>query len=332
MPQPKIADRRGLPCPPNHHHPMTSPNELKRPRELEFALSFCGDPEEPIARQYIEALEARATLAQPGPQGPSDEEFLAMRSWSSHGPTFDSDLVNFGRRCYMLAKQPVSLPYKLPEPKAPSDEDLPALAQPKPESAFTHLAARPLLERVARMADCIDQRTVGEIIAISNQAEAWLSGNPPGQPVAIKPRGCPTPDACSCVEPAAQPEPEGPTDEEWEALKERLFDHHRTVGYQGELFIYDRDFDSALDDARQELARWGRPAIRPVTVAERPWEREGWRDADGRCWWGRPSEELCNSDWHLATRAEVEKFCSDCMPIVSLPAHALPTPQPTPGP
>jgi hypothetical protein len=101
---------------------MTSPNELKRPKELEFLLEFCGDPEETIARQYIEALEARAALA--------------------------------------------------------------------------------------------------------------------------------------------QPEPEGPTDEEWEALKERLFDHYRTVGYQGELFIYDRDFDLALDDARQELARWGRPDIR----------------------------------------------------------------------
>jgi hypothetical protein len=82
------------------------------------------------------------------------------------------------------------------------------------ESAAINLAARPLLEKVARMADCIDQRTVSEIIAISNQAEAWLNGNPPGQPVAIEPRGCPTPGACSCVEPAAQPEPVAPTDEE----------------------------------------------------------------------------------------------------------------------
>jgi hypothetical protein len=50
--------------------PMTSPNELKRPRELEFALEFCGNPEETIARQYIEALEARAALAQPEPEVP----------------------------------------------------------------------------------------------------------------------------------------------------------------------------------------------------------------------------------------------------------------------
>jgi hypothetical protein len=74
---------------------------------------------------------ARAALAaEPVGEGPSDEELLAMRSWSSHGPTFDSDLVDFGRRCYNLARwgtpatppapepgeQPVSQSYKLPEP------------------------------------------------------------------------------------------------------------------------------------------------------------------------------------------------------------------------
>jgi len=67
---------------------------------------------------------ARAALAQPEPVAPTDEELLAMRSWSSHGPTFDSDLVDFGRRCYNLAKQPESLPYKLPEPVVPTDEEL----------------------------------------------------------------------------------------------------------------------------------------------------------------------------------------------------------------
>ena len=36
---------------------------------------------------------------------PSDEDLLAMRSWSSYGHTFDSDLVDFGRRCYNLGRQ-----------------------------------------------------------------------------------------------------------------------------------------------------------------------------------------------------------------------------------
>jgi hypothetical protein len=47
---------------------------------------------------------ARAALSQPEPVAPTDEELLAMRSWSCHGPTFDSDLVDFGRRCYNLGR------------------------------------------------------------------------------------------------------------------------------------------------------------------------------------------------------------------------------------
>ena len=76
-----------------------------------------------------------------------------------------------------------------------------------PETPAEALAARPLLEQVARLGDCIGANTVGQITAISNRAAAWLRDNPPGQPVAIEPRGCPTPGACSCVEPApAAPE------------------------------------------------------------------------------------------------------------------------------
>jgi hypothetical protein len=35
------------------------------------------------------------------------------------------------------------------------------------------------------------------------------------------------------------------------------------------------------------LARWGNsaaPAPKPIPVSERPWERDGWRDTEGRCW------------------------------------------------
>jgi hypothetical protein len=67
----------------------------------------------------------------------------------------------------------------------------------------------------------------------------------------------------------AQPEPEGVTDEEWEALKERAWDRYRTVGYQGELFIYDRDFDTALDDVRQKLARFARPTTEPEGLTDK---------------------------------------------------------------
>jgi hypothetical protein len=56
----------------------------------------------------------------------------------------------------------------------------------------------------------------------------------------------------------AQPEPQGPTEDEWDALKDRLWDQYETIGHQGERFIYDGDFGTALDVARQELSRWGK--------------------------------------------------------------------------
>ena len=62
----------------------------------------------------------------------------------------------------------------------------------------------------------------------------------------------------------SQPEPEGPTDEEWDALVERAWDKYQTVGYQGERFIYDHDFNNALDYVRKELARFSRPTPQPT--------------------------------------------------------------------
>jgi hypothetical protein len=105
------------------------------------------------------------------------------------------------------------------------------------------LAARALLERVAAMADRIGAQTVGDITTIGNRAAAWLRDNPPGQPVAIEPRGCPAPGACSCMEPAPSVAPAG-------GLVERVV----TV-------IADPDGPAELwhDDARaaiREVAAW----------------------------------------------------------------------------
>jgi hypothetical protein len=80
-------------------------------------------------------------------------------------------------------------------------------AEPPALTSREALAARPLLEQLARIGDRIGPFTVGETMAISERAAAWLAENPPGQPVAIEPRGCPAPGACSCVEPSA-PDPD----------------------------------------------------------------------------------------------------------------------------
>lgn len=156
----------------------------------------------------------------------------------------------------------------------------------------------------------------------------------------------------------AQPEPQGPTDEEIDAL---------VICIQG-LPVPDADdlalpsIDRGRDMVRKALARWGRPAIEPVAVqpegrqdltwigvaeglrcvlrddsedaiqrawqrsrildavdlieanclpvpvAERPWEREGWCDAEGRCWWGRIEGNPGNPEWFLAGLSEIEGF------------------------
>jgi hypothetical protein len=75
------------------------------------------------------------------------------------------------------------------------------------ETPAETLAARPLLERVAQLGDVIGRQTVAQVQQLANQAAVWLRENPPGRPVTIEPRGCPTPGACSCVEPTP-PSPE----------------------------------------------------------------------------------------------------------------------------
>ena len=100
----------------------------------------------------------------------------------------------------------------------------------------------------------------------------------------------------------AQPEPQGPTDEELlELMPETMRDEFSyaakvcsdATGGQAKPGIFRVCLNRlALEYARAVLVRWGCPAIEPVPVSERPWEREGWCDAEGRCygwdgdyWW-----------------------------------------------
>ena len=81
------------------------------------------------------------------------------------------------------------------------------IAPPAPESPAEALAARSLLEQMARLQHSQHSNPWGQLLTLSSRAAAWLRENPPGQPVAIEPSDCPIPGACSCVEPA-QPAPE----------------------------------------------------------------------------------------------------------------------------
>jgi hypothetical protein len=66
-----------------------------------------------------------------------------------------------------------------------------------PMASPAGLAVRPLLEMVMGIGI---STTLGQIHTIQDRIRGWLDANPPGQPIAIEPRGCPLPGACSCVE------------------------------------------------------------------------------------------------------------------------------------
>jgi hypothetical protein len=125
----------------------------------------------------------------------------------------------------------------------------------------------------------------------------------------------------------AQPEPEGPTDEE---LLRTYGKAKREHCYDGPIDDWPRREERAatVHGLRAVLARYARPTIKPVPVAERPWEREGWCDAEGRCWWGRVEGNPGNPEWFLAGLSEIEGFYEIGDWIVLLPHHALPLPQP----
>ena len=59
------------------------------------------------------------------------------------------------------------------------------------------------------------------------------------------------------------------------------------------------------------------PAVVPVEVSERPWEWEGWCNAEGQCWALSPD----HNSWQLVK----PRFLSFW--VLLLPAHAIPLPQ-----
>jgi len=83
----------------------------------------------------------------------------------------------------------------------------------------------------------------------------------------------------------SQPVPEGPTDEELDIVViaiQRLAPDQPDGPTQPTHDLH--AVDRGREILKQHLARYARPAIEPVPVAERPWEREGWCDDNGWCW------------------------------------------------
>ncbi len=127
----------------------------------------------------------------------------------------------------------------------------------------------------------------------------------------------------------AQPEPQGPTDEEpTDQEIEEWADAAAEVPLEEmdpEVHGWRRCFksDEFSETIRAALARWGRPAIEPVPVSERLPGPEDC-DAEGRCW-------LCGNvegDWRLLNPANTGvpqlKYCfSHWLPYWALPVPVV---------
>jgi hypothetical protein len=129
----------------------------------------------------------------------------------------------------------------------------------------------------------------------------------------------------------AQPEPEGVTDEEIgrcliaagvDAMEGESGGTNRMYweGWHEQIITGIRAVITA------DRTRFARPTIKPVPVSERPWEREGWCDAEGRC--ALLSQSLIPDcpTWIVAPAAWGARFTHSY--THSLPHHALPIPAP----
>jgi len=83
-----------------------------------------------------------------------------------------------------------------------------------------------------------------------------------------------------------EPEGEGPTPIDYRRWHDAHSEECNTWSEQLTPPLNLRTTVEALAWAKHCLARWGRhaPAPKPIPVSERPWERDGWRDTEGRCW------------------------------------------------
>ena len=200
----------------------------------------------------------------------------------------------------------------------------PSAPEPVPDKPAESLAARQLLEKLARLDDLVGI-TVAEVRQLADQAAAWLRANPPGQPVAIEPRGCPLPGACSCVVPGARPAPEvGEVGDLIRCLQIRavsLGAEGANLSQRGDAYYFDR--------AATLLSQLSAPAPAVVPVAKserlpdsRPESEGGDCDAEGRCWVFMPRRATPFPHWTLLWIGHMQPEHSHWRP-----ASAIPLPQ-----
>lgn len=120
-----------------------------------------------------------------------------------------------------------------------------------------------------------------------------------------------------------QPEPEAAqvNDDAWKEFIDQIQKAQHIAAREGECPVFDL-VEMALALRREATLQ---PSPVPVPVAERPWEREGWCDAEGFCWEG--------TGWAYDDANEREGYAmwvlvpgNNLRGDVSLPHNALPVP------
>lgn len=79
------------------------------------------------------------------------------------------------------------------------------------------------------------------------------------------------------------------------------------------------EIKSALADTANDRLISAELAVAPVSVSEKPWEREGWCDADGWCWFGAPQIGSLRSMWVLGPPGELASHRTHTLPYWGIP-------------
>jgi hypothetical protein len=160
-----------------------------------------------------------------------------------------------------------------------------------------------------------------------------MRGNGNGGPITPPPglamhfRGVPLIPPLDCTDPQswiaeqiyqmgaelAQPEPEGVIDDE---LLRTYGIAKRDYCYEGPSDDWPKRAERAatIHGLRAVLARCARHTLQPVPVSERPWEREGWCDAEGRCY-GWDGDYW----WMVGNPGAANETITHCLPHWALP-------------
>lgn len=92
------------------------------------------------------------------------------------------------------------------------------------------------------------------------------------------------------------------------------------IHYQGQLYrMWPGGKVVIKDDANAPTSISAKLAVAPVSVSVKPWEREGWCDADGKCWFGAPQIGSLRSMWVLGSPGELATYRTHSLPHWGIP-------------